>query len=735
MVVRLEEVRLLGSSLKQGSFDSEGADRGYATAFRDYGIDVETLALPDAATRIRARTIRVELAAALDGWAQTRRWVPQRERKSWRDLLALARATDPDPGRAALRDAVLRGDRRTLVRWAATAQVRTLPPVTLVLLADHLAEMGGLSEAAALLRRAQPLHPGDFWINHTLAQYLANVPSPQLDEALPYYMAAVALRPDSPGARLNLGNAFARAGRFPAARAAYREAIELKRDYAEAHCNLGKLLWEMGKQDEGVAALRQAIALKPELAEAHGNLGVALVARGRHEEAVAAFRRALALFADRKGIEWKSDLVAGHRNLGLALRRLGKFDEALAVFRKLIELNPDLPDLVQAHSDLGHDLVETGRLAEAVAALRQALELKPDYAEAHDGLGKVFFKMGRFDEAIAAYRRAIALKPELAEAHGNLGVALARKGRHDEELAAYRRAVALKPDLVRAQFNLGLALTERGQLDEALAVLRKVSELAPDFPMAHYDLGRVLWLKGRTAAAVASYRRAIALKPDYAEAHCNLGFCLRLQGQFALALAAVKRGHELGSRRRDWSYPSAQWVRESQRLHKIAGRLPAFLQGKVHPASAAERHEYAELCYCTKFYAAAARARADAFSADPKSADDLQAGHRYSAAGAAALAGCGQGKDAAKLTEKERARWRKQALAWLRADLALRRRQLESGQPKDAEVRQKLRQWQCAPDLAGLRGPEALARLDEVERPAWQQLWQEVDDILARASH
>ena len=37
--------------------------------------------------------------------------------------------------------------------------------------------------------------------------------------------------------------------------------------------------------------------------------------------------------------------------------------------------------------------------------------------------------------------------------------------------------------------------------------------------------------------------------------------------------------------------------------------------------------------------------------------------------GAAALAGCGQGYDAAQLDGQERSGWRKQALHWLRADL------------------------------------------------------------------
>src|SRR5262245_44364848 len=141
MVAKLEEVRILRSDVKDGYFDVAAEERGYAAAFRDYGVDVETLDPGEAAERIGARAIRVELAAALDGWARRRRAQPKKGGKSWRDLLAVARAADPDPWRTPFRDAVLRGDHQALVRQAAAGEIRALPPVSLVLLAEHLAQL------------------------------------------------------------------------------------------------------------------------------------------------------------------------------------------------------------------------------------------------------------------------------------------------------------------------------------------------------------------------------------------------------------------------------------------------------------------------------------------------------------------------------------------------------------------------------------------------------------------
>src|SRR5262249_54469091 len=107
---------------------------------------------------------------------------------------------------------------------------------------------------------------------------------------------------------------------------------------------------------------------------------------------------------------------------------------------------------------------------------------------------------------------------------------------------------------------------------------------------------------------------------------------------------------------------------------------------------------------------------------------------RYNAACAAAPAGCGQGEDADQLDEQERAPWRRQALDWLRADLAHWTKAVENDTPPTrAALPGTLRHWQRDPDLAGLRDAAALAELPEEEREAWRGPWAEVKEALTRA--
>jgi hypothetical protein len=146
--------------------------------------------------------------------------------------------------------------------------------------------------------------------------------------------------------------------------------------------------------------------------------------------------------------------------------------------------------------------------------------------------------------------------------------------------------------------------------------------------------------------------------------------------------------------------------------------------------------DFAQLCQLPsrQQYAGAARCFAEAFAEDPTLAGDLGASHRSNAARAAALAGCGQGQDAAGLDEKERARLRHLALAWLRADLEARGRLLEKeGDHAGPGTAGILQHWLIDPGFAGVRGPKTLAELPEAERQPWQQLWADATDTLARA--
>jgi serine/threonine-protein kinase len=711
MATQLEAIRLERSTVQQGGFDFAGTDRRYRQEFQAYGLDLAVLDVDQAAEQIQSSGIKSQLVAALDDWLAVAQ--PNSSPGSER-LLAVLHRADADPWRGQFRSALLPRDKRTLDDLARDPRALAQPSSTLALLATVLRAAGNLPRAVQVLQAAQQQqHLGDFWINEGLAYYLMKLQPARASEAIGYYRAALVVRPQSPGVHLNLGDALKHQGDLPGAVAAYQKAIALQPEYAAAHLSLGNTLNDQGDLPGAVAAYQRAISLKPDYVEAHYNLGHALMNQGDPAGAIAALQKALAL---------KPNFADAHNTLGVALKAKGDLPGAVAAYQKAIALQPEY---AQAQINLGVVLGAQGNLSGAIAAYQKAIALNPRLASAHYNLGLSLNDKGDLPGAIAAYQKAIALQPEYAEAYSNLGLVLRAQGNLSGAIAAYQKAIALNPRLAPAHHNLANALRDKDDLVGAVAAFQKAIALRPEFASAHYGLGNALKDKGDLTSAIAAYQKAIALQPEFAEAHCNLGHTLCQQAEFRKALAALRRGHELGSKKPGWDYPSAQWVRECERLVDLDDRLPAFRQGKLQPVSADERIELAQLCALKRLNRTAARLYAEAFVSQPQ----RLAEHRYNAACVAALAGCGRGEDAVSLDDRARNDLRSQALGWLRDELTRWIQQQSKNLPA---LQQTLREWRRDADLAGVREPTELAKLPPAEQEGWRRLWADVGAVLER---
>jgi tetratricopeptide (TPR) repeat protein len=586
-------------------------------------------------------------------------------------------------------------------------------------LGNALAANRQVNEAIQEYRTAIELDPKLARAHSSLGAALCD--KGQLDDAIAECKLAIAIDPELAEARDSLGSTLATKGQLDEAIAEYQEAIRLKRDFAEAHSNLGNALRDKGRLDEAIAKYHEAIRLKKDYAGAHNNLGVALMDKGQLDAAIAEYHEAIRL---------KEDYAEAHHNLGVALMAKGQLDAVIAEYQEAIRLKKDF---ALAHYSLGNALYDKGRLDEAIAKYQEAIRLKKDYAEAHNNLGNALKAKGRLDEAIAKYYEAIRLKKDYAEAHGNLGNALRDKGRLDEAIAECRQAIQLKKGYAEAHNNLGAALQGKGQVDEAIIEYREAIRLKKDYPVAHTNVGLVLHAKGQVEEAIAEFREAIRLKKDYPEAHGALGRTLLSQARFAEARTATRRCLELLPERHPLRQYVATQLQKCERLIDLDNKLPAILSGKEQLADPGQQVRYAEVCQMKHLYASAVRFYRDAFTAQPTLAASPVNG-RYDAACASALAGCGAGKDVAKLTDAERAALRKQALDWLRADLdAWRQLLLKQPDKARAAVAQQMQHWLQDRDFNGVRSPDALNKLPEAERQAWGKLWADVSATLAKA--
>jgi tetratricopeptide (TPR) repeat protein len=476
------------------------------------------------------------------------------------------------------------------------------------------------------------------------------------------------------------------------------------------------------RPEEAVRHLTAAVAIRPRSSIVHNNLGPALMAHGKLDEAARELREA---------IRFNKDYGNAHNNLGAVLLRQEKWNEAAAECREAIRLQPG--DAVN-HANLGIALLGRGALDEAIAECRTAIRLEPDLPLAHYNLSNALKAQGKFDQAIVECREAIRLKPDDNAAHSNLAATLALQGKLGESIAECREAIRLKPDDAFAHVNLGSALGSQGKREDACDAFREAIRLKPDLAEAHYGLGNSLRELRRFDEAVAECSEAIRLKPNDAMAHLNLGGALRSQGKLELALAEYRSTAALAQAGSELGRAMPEMIRQLERQIALARRLEAVLQGKDKPANPVEGLAFAQLCYDTQRYSAAARLWAEALMAEPTLGDDRRSQHRYNAACAAARAAMSASTDEPLPDETEKARRRAQALDWLQDELTAWSKLLESSPPNARlEIAQILKHWRQDKDLAGIRDLKFLAKLPEKERALWHSLWAKVEGMLQRA--
>jgi tetratricopeptide (TPR) repeat protein len=349
-----------------------------------------------------------------------------------------------------------------------------------------------------------------------------------------------------------------------------------------------------------------------------------------------------------------------------------------------------------------------------------ALAVRPDVPLAYTLLGKALMVRGREPEAMAAFRRAVNLNNHCFEARRML-IQHADPAERAQYVAELEQLARDLPQDVGIQRDLGLMYLRQKQYDRAAEQLRKTTVLAPHRWDVWANLGASLDEMDRPEEAAAVLREAHRLAPDQEAVRNRLLGLLYRTGAAGEELQVFREWYDqlpAGDPQRTKWGPQLKYLERQADLER---RLAEFRDGRAEPASAGDAVIVARLCQRKRFYPHAVKYFTRAFEKDPALADYLPFSDRYNAACAAARAATEPGP------ADVRARFRKQALDWLRADLAARAARAKSDTER-AAFRKFLREAvQPDPDLAGVRSLWSLLLMPADERVEWIKYWAEVD--------
>ena len=254
---------------------------------------------------------------------------------------------------------------------------------------------------------------------------------------------------------LSRGKLAFEAKRYGDAVTEFRKAVAAKPDSITARINLGGALTQVGDLKGAVEQFEEAIRIEPGKANAHYNLAVLLARQNKHEQAIEHLRAALSVD--------KNDLSA-RVLLAQQLLRSEHFDEALTEFSRVVQADPDNEAALFEQVRL---LYRTGQFKQALQVIETGHAKYPQKWQTALMLSYLLSTSPEVELRNGA--RALDLAQRIYKAtgavqHGVLiGMALAELGRCSEAAEWQRRLIrsaeAADVDLL-AKLRAGLTLYE-----------------------------------------------------------------------------------------------------------------------------------------------------------------------------------------------------------------------------------------------------------------------------------
>jgi eukaryotic-like serine/threonine-protein kinase len=530
----------------------------------------------------------------------------------------------------------------------------------------------------------------------------------------------------------NIGILHAKIGQTDNAMQAHRTAIE----------NVDKLL-ATNPDDEVV--LCSATHYRQNLANILADVGQTANALIEYEHSISIAERLVNANPDTD--RYQALLRDNLRNQSLVLQELGRTEEAISILRRVLEMGKTHAkksptnteyryDLASIYFALGTAYEELRQMSQAMQAMDSCIEISekitsenpevPDFqtllASGYKLKGKWLAIEGEISEARRYYQRALEIREKAVE--------------KTPSVLEYRRDLALS---YRGFGSLLIRTDQQAAKDayeKALRLLEGIVNESPSISDNHYWLAAILM-------DLSNIEFQLAIESDAkkhileAEDHNKIAMASSPNSIRYQELQKKIFKKMLSCQAPEFSSRAMAGLSQMVKSEPGASFLESRISTILNSESTKELSELlsvAEYCYRTFRYALAAQLYGAAIELEPTVTGDRKSEVRYNAACCAALAANGRGY-LEPLEDQTKDQFRRQAIAWLRSELADWKKELEANSLMNQKfIFNSLTHWKSDSDLAGLREPVYLEKLVDGEVQECHSLWKEVEELLQIAS-
>ena len=314
---------------------------------------------------------------------------------------------------------------------------------------------------------------------------------------------------DQANALLRQGIADQQRGDMKAAIEDYRKALALNPQIPEARANLGAALAAVGDFDSAIAEDTQVLATSPDKIEVRRNLALAYYKKGDWRNARAQFET---VYAARPG-----DLTTAML-LGYSEIKLQQPGDAVALLQPLEQGHESNMDFEYV---LGFALILSGRETDGLPRMEKMAKATQS-PDAWLIAGTTRLRRREFHEARTDLEAALALNPNIPGLYTMVGQARDALGDTDAAMPAFEAALKQDPRDFYANLYLGTMRLKQREMDSARPLLALALQLQPSNPQARLQMAKLNAMSGKYAEAAATLEELEKADPNWIDPHIEL---------------------------------------------------------------------------------------------------------------------------------------------------------------------------------------------------------------------